>query len=140
MDYSVEKNGALDEHSNLAYALTIDVDFIPAMEVRLLEGTNNFHIYSLQHKIEPTVMQLPERAEDRDNIYVRIDNRNLAQTLSFLEQTFRKFDASSPFDYRFLGWIFALAGIVALLIAIVTLGLQAVKAAVPDPAKSLRNE
>ena len=284
----------LDEHSNLAYALTIDADFIPAMQVRLLEGrnfsetissdstavivneafikkqgwatgmgkrisrgrdsagvarfaniigvTNNFHIYSLQHKIEPAIMQLPERAEDRDNIYVRVDDRNLSQTLSFVEQTFRKFDASSPFAYRFLDqnfadqykaearqgkilltftlltiyiacmglfglitftvaqrvkeigirkvlgasvsgmvslltesllkvvlvamlvavpvswilmnkwledfayriqlhwWIFALAGIVALLIAIVTLSLQAIKAAVANPVKSLRNE
>ena len=294
MDYNVEKNGVPDEHSNLAYALTIDADFIPAMQVRLLEGrnfsetissdstavivneafikkqgwatgmgkrisrgrdsagvarfaniigvTNNFHIYSLQHKIEPAIMQLPERAEDRDNIYVRVDDRNLSQTLSFVEQTFRKFDASSPFAYRFLDqnfadqykaearqgkilltftlltiyiacmglfglitftvaqrvkeigirkvlgasvsgmvslltesllkvvlvamlvavpvswilmnkwledfayriqlhwWIFALAGIVALLIAIVTLSLQAIKAAVANPVKSLRNE
>ena len=34
----------------------------------------------------------------------------------------------------------AIAGIVALLIAIVTLSLQAIKAAVANPVKSLRNE
>jgi putative ABC transport system permease protein len=40
MDYSVEKNGVLDEHSNLAYGLTIDADFIPAMQIKMLEGRN----------------------------------------------------------------------------------------------------
>ncbi len=40
MDYSVEKNGVLDEHSNLAFGLNIDVDFIPAMQIKLVEGRN----------------------------------------------------------------------------------------------------
>jgi putative ABC transport system permease protein len=35
MDYSVEKNGVPDEHSNLAYGLTIDPDFIPAMQIQI---------------------------------------------------------------------------------------------------------
>ncbi len=33
MDYSVEKNGVLDPHSNLAFALTIDENFIPATPI-----------------------------------------------------------------------------------------------------------
>jgi putative ABC transport system permease protein len=159
MDYSVEKNGVLQEQSNLAHGLTIDDDFIPAMQIRLLEGRNfskeiatdsnavivneallkrqgwvsgmgkrisrgkdsngkinyaiiigvvkDFHIYSLQHKIEPIIMQLPQQAEDRDNIYLRLDERNLPQSLAFVEQTFRKFDASSPFDYHYLDQNFA---------------------------------
>ncbi|HEY6977864.1 MAG TPA: FtsX-like permease family protein, partial [Chitinophagaceae bacterium] len=159
MDYSVEKNGVLDEHSNLAYGITIDADFIPAMQIKLLEGRNfskdissdsndvivnealikrqgwasgmgkrisrgkdstgkihfaniigvvkDFHIYSLQHKIEPMIMALPQQQEDRDNMYVRLDEHNLYKSLAFVEQTFRKFDASSPFDYHFLDQNFA---------------------------------
>lgn len=159
MDYSVEKNGVLDEHSNLAHGLTIDADFIPAMQIQLLEGRNfskdipsdsnqvivneafikrqgwasgmdkrisrgkdstgkitfssiigvvkDYHIYSLQHKIEPMIMELPKNATERDNIYVRLQERHLPQALAFVEQTFRKFDASSPFDYRFLDQNFA---------------------------------
>jgi len=159
LDYSVEKNGVLDEHSNLAYGLTIDNDFIPAMQIKLLEGRNfskdissdsnnvivnealikkqgwasgmgkrismrkdstgkiffsniigvvkDFHIYSLQHKMEPMIMILPQQAEDRDNMYVRLDEHNLSQSLAFVEQTFRKFDTSSPFDYHFLDQNFA---------------------------------
>ncbi len=37
-------------------------------------------------------------------------------------------------------WIFAVAGFVALFIALITVGLQAIKAAVANPAKSLRTE
>jgi len=294
MDYSVEKNGVFDEHSNLAYGLTIDADFIPAMKIQMVEGRNfstnipsdsndvvvneafikrqgwatsrgkrisrgkdstgkfhvsnivgvvkDFHIYSLQHKIEPMIMELPKRAEDRDNIYVRLSDENLSKGIAFVSQTFRKFDSASPFDFHFLDqnfaaqynaeqkqgkvllgftllticiaclglfglitftvgqrvkeigirkvlgasvgsmvslltgsllkvvflsmlvaipvswvamnrwledfayrihlgwWIFAMAGIVTLVIAIATLGFQAVKAAIANPVKSLRTE
>jgi len=37
-------------------------------------------------------------------------------------------------------WVFALAGALALLIALVTIGLQVLKAAVDNPVKSLRSE
>ncbi len=159
MDYSVEKNGVLDPHSNLAFGLTIDEDFIPAMQIKMKEGRNfsksmptdsnnvivneaflkkqgwtngagrrisrgpdsngkipfsniigvvrDFHIYSLQHKIEPMIMQLPQTAIDKDNVYVRLSTHDIPQTLQFLEQTFRKFDQESPFDYHFLDKNFA---------------------------------
>ncbi len=294
MDYSIEKNGALDEHSNLAYGLIIDPDFIPAMQIHLLEGRNfskeitsdsndvivneallkrhgwttavgkrisrgkdatgeisfaniigvvkDYHIYSLQHKIEPMIMMLPKVASDRDNMYVRLGDGNIAKSLAVVESTFRKFDPSATFDYHFLDknfakqynaeekqgeillaftilticiaclglfglitftvsqrvkeigirkvlgasvsnittlltgsllkivviamlvavpvswlamnkwlqdfayriqlswWMFALAGALAFIIAIATLGLQAVKAAIANPAESLRSE
>jgi len=159
MDYSVEKNGVPDEHSNLAYGLTIDSDFIPALQIRLLEGRNfskdilsdsndvivneafikrqgwasgmgkrvsrgkdstgkisfaniigvvkDYHIYSLQHLIEPMIMQLPKKAEDRDNIYVRLDEHNISKSLVFIEQTFKKFDPAAAIDYHFLDKNFA---------------------------------
>ncbi len=159
MDYSVEKNGVMDEHSNLAFGLTIDADFIPAMQIRILEGRNfskdivsdsndvvvneafikrqgwasgmdkriskgkdstgkisfaniigvvkDYHIYSLQHMIEPVIMQLPKKAEDRDNIYVRLDEHNVLKSLVFIEQTFKKFDPAAAFDYHFLDKNFA---------------------------------
>ena len=37
-------------------------------------------------------------------------------------------------------WTFALAGIIALLIALLTVSFQAIKAAVANPVKSLRTE
>ncbi len=46
------------------------------------------------------------------------------------------------FEYRTeIGWwVFALAGIGALLIALVTISFQAIKAAIANPVKSLRSE
>ncbi len=38
------------------------------------------------------------------------------------------------------GWVFVLAGVLALLIALATIGLQAIKAAMANPVKSLRSE
>jgi ABC-type antimicrobial peptide transport system permease subunit len=37
-------------------------------------------------------------------------------------------------------WIFLAAGIVAILIALITVSFQAIKAAVANPVKSLRTE
>ena len=37
-------------------------------------------------------------------------------------------------------WVFALAGILAIVIALLTIGFQSVKAAIANPVKSLRNE
>lgn len=37
-------------------------------------------------------------------------------------------------------WVFALAGMLALLIALITVSFQAIKAAIANPVKSLRSE
>src|SRR5690242_6747135 len=159
MDYGIEKNGVLDPHSNLAYGLTIDDNFIPAMQIKMMEGRNflrdmrsdsssvivneaflkkqgwttaagkriqtgldsagtvlystvigvihDFNIYSLQHKIEPMILQMPRSANDKDNVYVRLSAQSIPQTLQFLQQTFREFDHDSPFEYHFLDKNFA---------------------------------
>jgi putative ABC transport system permease protein len=46
------------------------------------------------------------------------------------------------FEYRIhiSWWIFAIAGIVAILIALITISFQAIKAAIANPVKSLRTE
>jgi putative ABC transport system permease protein len=38
------------------------------------------------------------------------------------------------------GWVFLLAGTMALLIALLTVSIQAIKAAIANPVKSLRME
>jgi putative ABC transport system permease protein len=46
------------------------------------------------------------------------------------------------FAYRIsIGWwVFIVAGLIAVIVAFVTIGLQAVKAGVANPVKSLRTE
>lgn len=159
MEYNVEKNGVVDERSNLAHGLIIDPDFIPAMQIKMIEGRNfskdipsdsnqvivneafikkqgwasgmnkkiargkdstgairfadiigvvkDFHIYSLQHKIEPLILKMPNSSAERDNIYVRLQDQHIPQAIAFVEQTFKRFDASTPFEYHFLDQNFA---------------------------------
>jgi putative ABC transport system permease protein len=38
------------------------------------------------------------------------------------------------------GWVFVLAGLSAVLIALITVSFQAIKAAIANPVKSLRTE
>ena len=44
------------------------------------------------------------------------------------------------FRVRIEWWVFAMAGLLSILIAVVTVSFQAIKAAVANPVKSLRNE
>jgi putative ABC transport system permease protein len=73
----------------------------------ILGVVKDYHIYSLQHLIDPMIMQLPKKATDRDNLYVRVDEHNLSQSLVFIENTFKKFDAAATFSYTFLDKNFA---------------------------------
>ena len=45
-----------------------------------------------------------------------------------------------PYRVNISWWIFVVAGIAALVIALITVSFQAVKAAVSNPVKSLRTE
>jgi putative ABC transport system permease protein len=51
-------------------------------------------------------------------------------------------DWLQKYDYRIdiNGWIFILTGLVAVIIALITVSTQAVKAALTNPVKSLRTE
>src|SRR5687767_14720306 len=51
-------------------------------------------------------------------------------------------DWLQQYDYRIhiSGWIFAIAGLLALIIAVCTVSTQAIKAALANPVKSLRTE
>ncbi|MCY7360359.1 MAG: ABC transporter permease [Rudanella sp.] len=62
----------------------------------------DFHIYSLQHKIEPLVMQMPYAVEEQDNLYVKIKAGHAAEALALLEKTYRQFEPTGVFDYQFL--------------------------------------
>lgn len=62
----------------------------------------DFHIYSLQHKIEPMVMVLPSSPTEMDNVYVRINKQNIEETIQFIENVFKNFDREVPFTFSFL--------------------------------------
>jgi len=67
----------------------------------------DFNIYSLQHKIEPLILQMPPVLREEDNCYVRVNRSNIPAAVRYIESTYHSFDASSPFEYRFLDENFA---------------------------------
>jgi len=67
----------------------------------------DFNIYSLQHKIEPLILQLPAETNDKDNMYVRISKANVKAALSFIADVFKKYDVENSLEYSFLDQNFA---------------------------------
>ncbi|HVX50695.1 MAG TPA: ABC transporter permease [Chitinophagaceae bacterium] len=67
----------------------------------------DFNSYSLQHKIQALVLRMPPVAKEEDNLYVRISSKNIPAAISYLKQTYKKFDADNDVDYTFLDENFA---------------------------------
>ena len=62
----------------------------------------DFHFSSLQHAIEPLVMLIPPHEVEGDNLYVRLSKGQALAGMSFLKETYRKFDPESKSDFHFL--------------------------------------
>ncbi|GAB3704485.1 ABC transporter permease [Spirosoma flavus] len=70
-------------------------------EARVVGVVKDFHIYSLQHKIEPLVLQMPLPA-DKDNVYVRIQPEKATEAMAYIQSVYRTFDPASTLDFHFL--------------------------------------
>ncbi len=68
---------------------------------------NDFHIYSLQHKIAPLVLEMPPFANMEDNIYVKVSKSDIPATVAYIEKVFHSFDPGHQFDYSFIDQNFA---------------------------------
>ncbi|MEP6684613.1 MAG: FtsX-like permease family protein, partial [Parafilimonas sp.] len=62
----------------------------------------DFHVASLQHKIEPMVMLMPPNDKEQDNLYVKLAKGKTAAALAYLKNTYAKFDANNTADFNFL--------------------------------------
>lgn len=67
----------------------------------------DFHIYSLQHKIAPLVLEMPPFTNMEDNIYVKVSKNNIPATVAYIEKVFHSFDPGHQFDYSFIDQNFA---------------------------------
>ncbi|MCC6288082.1 MAG: ABC transporter permease [Chitinophagaceae bacterium] len=92
----------------LGKKIQMGVDSAGNPNVYIVAGVmNDFNVYSLQHTIEPLIVQLPLRDADKDNIYVRVSSKDMHAAVQHVENVFRKFDAVNPFEYSFLDENFA---------------------------------
>ncbi|MEO5890553.1 MAG: ABC transporter permease [Ferruginibacter sp.] len=88
--------------------MQFDIDDKGTTGERTIIGVvNDFHTYSLQHKVEPMVMVMPPAPSMGDNLYVKIARGKINEGLAYIDKTYRHFDNSSPFDYYFLNANFA---------------------------------
>ena len=70
-------------------------------EAQVIGVVADFHTYSLQHKIEPLVLQMPAPAE-KDNLYVRIRPEKTTEALAYISEVYHTFDAASTPTFHFL--------------------------------------
>lgn len=77
-------------------------------EERVVVGViKDFHIYSLQHKIAPLVLQMPTQPRDQDNVYVKVSKTSIPATVAYIEKVFHSFDPAHNFRYSFIDQNFA---------------------------------
>ncbi len=62
----------------------------------------DFHVYSLQHKIEPLVLMMPPNNKEQDNLYVKIAKGKSAEGLAYLKSAYAAFDNENTAEFRFL--------------------------------------
>ncbi|WP_353721586.1 FtsX-like permease family protein [Dyadobacter sp. 676] len=75
-------------------------------ELTVAGVTNDFHIYSLQHKIEPLVIRFAPPSE-QDNMYVRINPAKTAEALAYIRRIYKTFDPEATPEFHFLDENFA---------------------------------
>jgi putative ABC transport system permease protein len=64
--------------------------------------TKDFNFYSLQHKIQPLIMEMPPVLREDDNVYVRVTPGRIPQALQHIAAVYHRFDPSALFKYDFL--------------------------------------
>ncbi|GAB4032958.1 ABC transporter permease [Spirosoma jeollabukense] len=70
-------------------------------EARVVGVVRDFHTYSLQHKIEPLVLQMPAPS-DKDNLYVRIRPGQTEEALVYIKKAYQQFDPAASVTFHFL--------------------------------------
>ncbi|HMI62735.1 MAG TPA: ABC transporter permease [Puia sp.] len=71
-------------------------------QVTVIGVVKDFNIYSLQHRIEPLLLQMPPVRKEEDNLCVRLNRNRIAEGLKHIEAVYKKWDPTSTFEYHFL--------------------------------------
>ncbi|QHS57454.1 FtsX-like permease family protein [Mucilaginibacter sp. 14171R-50] len=70
---------------------------------KIIGVVNDFHFESLHQSIVPMIMRMPAFANSNyGRVAIKIDGRNINAALSNIEQTWKKYQPETPFDYTFL--------------------------------------
>jgi putative ABC transport system permease protein len=73
------------------------------MHIATIVGVvRDFNIYSLQHKIQPMVLEMPPVFKEADNVAVRVNPARVSQALKHIADVYHRFDAGGVLQYHFL--------------------------------------
>lgn len=62
----------------------------------------DFNIYSLQHMIQPLVLEMPPVLKEEDNLAVRVDPNRVTEALRHIQTVYHQFDPAATLEYHFL--------------------------------------
>ena len=62
----------------------------------------DFNIYSLQHKVEGMVLEMPPVAREEDNVAVRVNPARIPQAIQHIADVLHRFDPAATLKYDFL--------------------------------------
>lgn len=62
----------------------------------------DFNIYSLQHKVEGMVLEMPPVAREEDNVVVRVNPARIPQAIQHIADVLHRFDPAATLKYDFL--------------------------------------
>jgi putative ABC transport system permease protein len=77
------------------------------IEQTIIGVVKDFNTYSLQHKISPMVMEMPQEDNDKDNLYIRIARGNVKASLDHINKVYANFDNENKAEFHFLDQNFA---------------------------------
>ncbi|QEC74460.1 ABC transporter permease [Mucilaginibacter ginsenosidivorax] len=72
---------------------------------KVIGVVNDFHFESLHQNIIPLLMTMPSLSNNNNNygrLSIKIDGSHVQQAINTLEQTWKKYQPESPFQYTFL--------------------------------------
>jgi putative ABC transport system permease protein len=67
---------------------------------QIIGVVKDFHNRNFREKIEPLIFTY--YPENSWRIFIRLDGNNIQESISFLQDTYKKFDSVYPFEYSFL--------------------------------------
>jgi len=81
--------------------LVIGPDYKPGIAT-IVGVVHDFNIYSLQHKIQPMVLEMPPVLREEDNVAVRVNPARVPQALKHIAGVYHRFDPGGVLQYHFL--------------------------------------
>jgi putative ABC transport system permease protein len=132
-----EKNQRMSQFGTLFSALSIFISCLGLFGLATYMAENRIKEIGVRKVLGASVLSITALLS-KDFIKLVILSVLIASPIAYY--LMNRWLQDFPYRTSINGWVFAIAGFMALLIALLTVSFQAIKAAVANPVKSLRTE